>query len=728
MIDNTEQNPSFTKQNAEKPEQLNKSEGVEKSNRTSSAEEFIKKFVGEDTVRNINEFVQGLGAANVYIDARSGGAYFTDQVDITGDVIGGNQTKSTKRSSVKEVAGQILSANIEKVRSVYVETSSYKQAKSVLDEKHVLILQGDPHLGKQTTAIHLLSLLEVEEIFEIDPAVPDLSSFQGEAKQLYVIDTLAADSAGKLSSYLLNGLSRKLREQHSYLVITIDSRVQISQEILGEYILNWNVLPTPEQLLEKHLRWYLKDQGMLDSSYALVQSDSVRELLNNKLLPGDIDRLAILLSKVVSQDLTLDEALARFSVRAYQQVKSWFSQERNLSQRVFMISLAVLSGSSYQAVVDASQSLQSLIKSPLENEQPTDSEPVFDTIRSQRLKEVFAHLVQGYENTDFGRSPVELIEFDNPAFQPAVLSYVWHEYERLRQPLLVWLHELGSHRDFEVRIRAAAAVGELSKYAFRDVLDQVLRPWANCQDRRLQRLAALALSIPVFESDLAPQVLGLLHSWSTLKNNSRLALTATTAYGGYVGLRFPDVALRDLFAIAQSQDAFLFSAVVESVVSLFEAGRLVPSQYLTVLNALGEWTGQTKITTANQLGLLIFWELMHEAKVPAGSNNNNVPTLLWLAMESQVYEDAIACLLRRALNMKPTRISVLNKIYDWLKLADYDHRLYRVLGRIIYTLVAQGTERERERILYKLTQWASIEQPNAASKILSVIKNHLDIY
>lgn len=224
MNGNPEENPPSNEQPAENPESAAKSKEAKESNPPKTLEEFIKNFTGSDSSKSISEFLQGLGAANVFIDARSGGAYFTDRVDITGDVVGVNQTKwtrvSAKRSSVKEVAGQVLSADIEKVRSVYVETASYTQAKSILSEKHVLILCGDSNYGKQTTAIHLLAILTAEEIFEINPTVEDLSSFQCESAQMYVIDTLAPDSAEKLNSYVLNSLSQKLREQQSYLVIT----------------------------------------------------------------------------------------------------------------------------------------------------------------------------------------------------------------------------------------------------------------------------------------------------------------------------------------------------------------------------------------------------------------------------------------------------------------------------------------------------------------------------
>ncbi|MFB2891603.1 hypothetical protein ACE1CI_01535 [Aerosakkonemataceae cyanobacterium BLCC-F50] len=710
---------------------------VEASTRTNSIDDLIKSVIGKDKTKNFNEFFRGLGAASVYIDARSGGAYFAEQVDITGDVIGGDQTKwatvSAKRSSLKEVAGQVLSTDIQKVYDVYIETQSYTHAKSILEKNNLLILCGNSRFGKRTTAIHLLLYYlrnarnepkdGTENIFEINPSLEDISSFQCDINQGYVIDTIALDSAAKINNYVLNRLSQQMRKKDSYLVITVDSSARLSKDSLDGYILNWSELPHNEALLEKHLQWYLKEPGITNSDLTITQVESVRELLNNQLLPGDIDRLAELLAKVVSEQLTLENALARFSVLANQQVESWFDKHPDLSQRTFMISLAVLNGSKYQEVVDSSQRLQSAIKPPSDKEE--DSLP--ESKRSQRLKEYCAHLVQGSENTEYGISAVELIVLDNPTFQPAVLSHIWEEYDRYRHPLLEWLYELGSHSNFQIQIRASAAVGELSKYAFGLVKEKVLLPWANSQEQRLQRLAALVLSIPVFEGELAPQVLKLLHHWSTLPNNPRLRWTATVAYGGYVGLRFPDVALRDLFAIAQSEDPVLFSAVVESVVSLFEAGQLLFSQYFIILDALETWTEYPKTTAAHQLGLIIFLELMRESKVSAGSNSEYWPTLLWLAKENQVYEDIVTSLLRRALNMKLIRISVLEEIHNWLKLVDYDQRLYSTLGRIIYTLVIQGTERERERIGGYLKRWASVEQPNAASKILSVIRKYLSL-
>ncbi|OBQ37264.1 MAG: hypothetical protein AN485_09825, partial [Anabaena sp. MDT14b] len=493
---------------------------------------------------------------------------------------------------------------------------------------------------------------------------------------------------------------------------------------LNPYIINYNDFPDPNNLLKKHLAWYLEVENISDEIIELIQNSQVQELLqNNTLLPCDLDRLAALLSKSLKNQLTFDEALASFGLLASQEVESWFDQHLDLSQRTFMISLAVLNSSPYQIVVEASQSLQYIIKSPSNDEKVI----VPETRLSERLKEFSADLIKDYKNTEYGQSSVELIVFKNNAFQPAVLGHIWKEYDQYRIPLLSWLYELGSHSNPEIQFKTSAAVGELCKYDFGLVREKVLLPWANCEKQNLQRLAALALSIPVFDGSLASQILKLLHHWSTLDNNPRLRWVATVAYGGYVGLRFPDIALRDLLTIAQLQDGLLFSAVAQSLINIFEMGQIIPNQYLFVLIALQSWTEDRKKTIPHHLGLFTFWLLMSNANVPAESNTTQLPTLLWLAKENDFCKEIITCLVRRALNLKATRLSVLQTIHSWLELVSYDHRLYPTVGEIIYDIVLQGNTDERKRIISYLERWALEKSPNenAAWKILFFLKKHL---
>jgi hypothetical protein len=700
--------------------------------RPASEEELVREVKDKDVARVVAELLRGKQIASVYIDARSGGVFFGGETRITGDVAGRGQVKRTVAPAgstlVETGAGWVLTEDLAKVRAVYVAPPRYRRAQQSLAEKHVLILWGQAHWGKWTTALHLLSALHAEEILEINPDInlEELRPFEPVSKRWYVIDTLAPESAENLNPFVLNLLSSRLRDQHSYLVVTVDSRAPLSKEALSGYLVVWSDVPDRAQLLEKHLAWYLAGEDMLAKARELSEADTVQQLLDTHLLPGEVDRLAELLAEVAHGELSLEEALARFEARARQQVEAWFEAHTDLEERTFMLSVSVLNGANYQAVVEADERLQSLIKLPPAEDELPVTESVFGSTRSHRVKQACAHLVQGYEEAEFGRSPVELIVLDNPTFQPAVLHYAWHEYDRLRKPLLAWLQRLGFHPSFDVRARAAAAVGELSKYNFGYVRRGVLLPWANHLDSRARAAAALALGIPAWEGEFAPQVLGLLHHWSTLRDNWRLNWTAAAAHGGLVGLRFPDTALRDLHAIAHAEDLRLFGVLNRSVANLFEAGRLVPDYYLKVLSALVAWTADPKAGIVTLTGLLIFLELALEARVEAEPEGGTWPALLWLVREDEAYREQIITLWRRALNTKSARKLALEALHQWLLTVDDDTRLYPPIEQVIVTLATQGTEREKERLRFYLDRWASHpkEESESAAKTLSILSGN----
>ena len=723
--------------------------GVEAPPPPVSEKELIEEIKDKDVARIVVELLRGQQIASVYIDARSGGAFFGGEARVTGDIVSGERIHKTKfagpvsgpvhtgsgaihsgtsqREGVVVGVERVLREDLTKIRLVYVASPTYEQARQVLAEKHVLILWGQAHWGKWTTALHLLSALHAEAIFEINPDVnlEDLRSSEIESKRGYVIDTLAPDSAEKLNVFVLNRVSSRLIEQHSHLVVTVDGRVHLSKEALSGYLVASSDVPDRGQLLEKHLAWYLTDADKLARAHELSQTEAVQHLLSTHLLPGEIDRLAELLAGVARGGLKLEEALARFKAHARQQVEAWFEAHTDLEERTFMLSVAVLNGANYQAVVEADERLQSLIKPPsAEGELPV-TDLVFGRTRSQWVKTVCAHPVQGYEEAEFGRSPVELIVLDNPTFQPAVLHHAWHEYDRLRRPMLDWLRDMGFHPGFDVRTRAAAAVGELSKYNFGCIRREVLLPWANNQDSRARAAAALALGIPAWEGEFAPQVLGLLHHWSTLRNNWRLCWTAAATYGGLAGLRFPDTALRDFHTIAQAEDLRLFRVLSRSVANLFEAGRLVSDYYLKVLDALIAWTANPKAKIVTLTGLLIFLELALEAKIEADPEGRVWPTLLWLARENEVYQDRVISLCCHALNTKAARRRALEVLRQWLLIVDDDTRLYPAVEQIIIVLATQGTNRERERLRFYLDRWASHpkEKSESAAKVLSALSS-----
>jgi hypothetical protein len=340
--------------------------------------------------------------------------------------------------------------------------------------------------------------------------------------------------------------------------------------------------------------------------------------------------------------------------------------------------------------------------------------------RSQWLEDISACLVDGYEVTEYGKSRIKIAVFTDQEAPLTILSHVWHEYDIYAEATLKWLRELGEHPNFEVRLRAAAVAGQLAIYEFRPVREKILSPWAKSDKQSVQRLATLALTVVAYDEneEIAQQALNLLHHWSGLQNSPRLHWTSVAAYGGYIGLLFPQQALENLKLIAQSGDGRLFADIAQAVASLFEAGQQVANLHSLVLGTLKSWVEQGQKTAIHRLSLLIFWGLMRESWLV--KDNIRQPTLLWLAKQSQDIEDLIICLARNSLNLEFSRDLVLPEILNWLKFVDKQQSLYKTLARILFTLASPG--RERERICSYLSRWS--RDSESAIRILNLIQRN----
>lgn len=711
-----------------------------------SQDEWLKAIRDPKVAHIVNEVLRGRQIASVYIDARSGGAFFSGETRIEGDVVSGGRAYRTQfgasvsgtihtgsgdlrgerqtRETTGGFAGRVLAETLRKINTVYVAPNAYPHASQLLEERHLLILWGPTHGGKWTSALHLLASFHEDALFELDPTVTfeqfrvaDLAGQRG-----YVLDTITPEQAEQLTRSLLSRLSEHLYAQKSRLVITVDQRVALSTAAVGDYLVRWEDVPSLDELLSRHLPWYVADVALLAKAQALCDDSVVQQLLQTNLRPGDIDRLAELVAQAVLANVPLNEVLARFEQRTREQVADWFETHTALAERTLMVAVAVLNGAAEQAVFEAQARLQTLIRPP-QDDKPPGEEALFGRTRSQRVKAVLARVVDGHELAEFGPSPVKQLVLENPTLQPTVLRYIWEEYDQLRPILLTWLRELGLHPSFEVRARAASAVGELSKFDFGYVRQQVLLPWANHEQTRVRQSAALALGVPVWEGALAPQVLGLLHHWSTLRNNPRLCWTAAVAYGGLVGLRFPDAALRDLQQIAQQGNLLLFEAASRSILTLFLAGAIAPDYFIQVLATISAWVGAGKETRERCPGLLVFLMLAQQVTLKVGETGESWPAMLWLTHD-QSSEEKITRLWRRALNSKGTRTIGLAVLHGWCRLVDEQEHLYASFARQITRLATQGEAREGGRLRAYLARWrAHPKQPSAsAGRILQELQ------
>jgi hypothetical protein len=694
-----------------------------------SQEELRKSFSAEDIRRiriekaierrRANSYLEANGdrpgGGNIYIENLYGGV-------ATGDKGAVNNFSADESTGKSRLIVCVYRSELAQVRRHYVPPPHYDRALQMLREQHLIILYGAAGLGKFTTALHLVSALHEKAVFEMEPSLNfdrlDLNAL-GKGRG-HVIDTLGQESANGLRPAQVARVARELRKAGHHLVITVDGRTSLPLAGLNEFVVRWNEPPEAETLLRRHLQALDEDKVA-----AVARKDAVQELLRSHPLPGDVVTLAALLRDVVAGSLALEEVANRFQGRVEQHVAQWFEEHTALEERTLLLAVAVFNGANYQDVADADQALQAKLRGP--GEAPADGSvsPLLGKSRRERLESVSAEVEAAFEETEFGRSPVEIVKLKQDACQPVVLRFLWREYDRARGPLLEWLRDCARHSKVDVRAAAAAAVGELSRSDFTFLVESVIRPWANHDEARQRIAAALALGIPAWSGELAPQVLSLLHHWSTLDTleNWKLAWTAAAAYGDLTGLRFPDLALQDLRRIAETRDVRLLHAALRSLQRLFEEGRVNFEFHLKVIRALHQWAGEADTEDGQLIPLWFFLKLAHDSRMDWPESGASRPTVAWLAWSGQPSRSLVVELLALSLNHNGIYTWALEILRRWVEEAGADASQASELENLARQLAGR-TPRDRERLEFYLERWA--EGPNGGAGLAAKLRAVID--
>jgi ribosomal protein L21 len=405
-------------------------------------------------------------------------------------------------------------------------------------------------------------------------------------------------------------------------------------------------------------------------------------------------------------------------------VADWLDKNQSIEDRILLLSVAVFNGASVQIITDAQRMLQKLVT---ENEPEKKSKPtLFESSINKRLESIGASIKDGEEDTQYGRIRTKIIELDDPSLSATIIKRYWDEtkFDDFHEILVQWLRDSVENTPFQMRVRAAIAVGELLRHDFRSVELAILNKWATSSNPATRASAAIAVSIPGLDDELVQHVIKLLHHWSTV-NNWRLCWTATATYGGPTGLKFTSEALKDMTQIAKTGDMRLVGVLTQSVSNLLDqedATKENKDLYEKIFDALIDWTETTK-EVQGTIGLFVFLNLARNSRVKAVPEGDDWYTLLWLLQKRDKHPSKqILSLWRRALNFKQSRKDALEILNDWVKAVEQDARLYEPLEWLLREIASSGESREAERIRYYLQKME--EQPETsitAERLLRVI-------
>jgi len=420
-------------------------------------------------------------------------------------------------------------------------------------------------------------------------------------------------------------------------------------------------------------------------------------------------------------------------------VIKWFEDcGDDIDERAFRIALAVFNGARYFSFLEAARSLAERLKPPPAPTQSDDAQVALPSPipkrRSERLKLARAEIEEVKVDSDPEASSIHVVKLSDPAYAPALLSYLWWEYVDWHDALAEWFTEYVAARTADMRTRAAAVVGAIATSDFAEIRERILIPWVRRNDRIYRAAISKALGVAVMNDERSAEVRGLLKSWAS-SNNPMYRWTAARAYA-HVGLRYPKEALEQWRSIVCSEETHvevgltqslhlilvnpLHMSIVDAITALFLTAVETEEHFRPVLegalDGLSAWADQDeKNPSQSNFALPIFMMLtaILMPNVPPESGPEAWPPAMLYLVDPQdttsSYRTCLADLFCRALRLRITYHQAIEALHNWLERVNqdtrYEKQMLTVLQDIASSCGAKGHILKRIKIY--LNRWAN---------------------
>ena len=448
---------------------------------------------------------------------------------VLGDQVGGDKFVLRVGGAEPAPLREVDTALSEPVRHAFVEPLDWDRTRAAVRDRRLVLLRGGPGHGRVAAAIRLLQVPSDRPIYHLDRDV-DLHRFPhwldadaaGQKPLPIGAGFLLCDPAGKsrLDGWVLHQIATALEQRDARMVLTIDADLVLNDDEARDFAVPLGRPQPHHAVLRSHLRWRLAERFDSEAAPALaariLADERVGELVRAALPDTVPVRRAAGLALMLDQQfdgerVDLERLRRQVDERVVEDFDIWFGALPDVPARSMAIALAVLNGLPYEQVARAARSLSDLLDGPpqvvpgsVARLQPPWRDP-FALTRRETLRMLRARSRQTTELGDFGRTPIEVIEYIDRDRPRSVLDHVWHQYQ-FQRPLLDWLRDLATDPSLDVRTYAGTALGVLSTYAFDFVHSYALRDMATDDNPWSWDVVAYALRIPAQDSRLFPLV------------------------------------------------------------------------------------------------------------------------------------------------------------------------------------------------------------------------------
>jgi hypothetical protein len=695
-----------------------------------------ESFPGDDygvTVENVEVF-------NVYVQDHRSGGIFVSGGEVTAETLTGRDARGAGGVPGGEPTGAArvgVSATstleLRRVRAVTVRVGSHGRAEEVLRRDRMVVLSGPAGRGKGAAAQALLQ--DRDQVLAVDPSISlaSLADFETRVRRDgadgYVVETLAPETARRLNEFTARALQGQLEKADAYLVLTVDDRVPLQPDIQNRVVV-WPERPAMDEVMRRHLRFHLAAAEDADPD---VTADRLLHRLRSLGVHQHLAEREMRLCDSVTRHVcsahrrgvALDRAIAELGFDARRRVEDWFHQDPPITDVAFLLAATVLAGCTYSTVSRHAARLEEILDD-LTGTEPGQRVRSAVRSRSERLSTCLARLRPAVLNAEFGPYLTEAVSLDTPALVPMVLDVVWHEYDLAAEALLRWMLEAGAEPSPAVRVRVACAVGKLAVFDFATVRSRLLLPWVRAGAHE-RSSAAVALGVPAATDETIPLVLGLLRNWSR-GSNEALAWTAARAFGTYVGLARPNLAMGELLEILLRSDGNRdavavrrrHQAVTAGVRNLFMlGGRGDPDVALTVVAGLTDWTRRKG--SAADVSRALFTHFLSTAADSGSPESRQV----WARLAAPEAAPFTGHLLSECFADRTHQREAFGAVSGLLALADDDEALYQDVESLVRAAIGPGGPQSRpaQRAIHYLERDRSApSSPAAVGRLLRTIR------
>ncbi|MEU0478381.1 hypothetical protein ABZ260_04235 [Streptosporangium sp. NPDC006013] len=428
---------------------------------------------------------------------------------------------SGSRPRSRRTAGPVSADEMAEARTCYVRHATYEAAAEQLGRCNMVALIGNAGTGRRTAALNLLhDFVEGRrEVVELSPAytLEKLAAREYRKAHGYLLcDWPKDDIDGSIADFHVREIRRRVRDAGAYLVITTTATsLPERDQIL------WLPPPARDVLLAHQVA-----PEVADKAAAQITTDHAM---------ADV----VTLARDLASGIPLDNALGRLESAGRRDVVTWFDGSRTRGELFEMAAMAFTPGLPEAGFESLLARLESIAGIGAEGAVAVSAD---DPMPSRRLLRVA-------EGSLFSLSPGRRLEFKVPSHRTHVMRELYQRHGmRLWEPVTEWLHECAALRDPSAQAeiaRGVAVLASVSDYSY--VESTFLTPWARGRGvMRSQATAAMAISWLCLDETTRPEVLRTVSLW-TRASAARPKFTATLAWSGELGIRFPLEAVRMLW-------------------------------------------------------------------------------------------------------------------------------------------------------------------------------------